>query len=85
MLWWSQFPELYLSGWDPSVPPWFPLLLSPAVPLYPGPPHRPVNTAVEADDDRQGKETEENQPAVGERIIIFTRRGPRIGQAKDSL
>ena len=69
-----------------SPPLFVPLLVrlagvpSPGVPLYPGPPHRPVNTAVEADDDCQGKETEENQPAVRERIIIF-----RIGQAKDSL
>ena len=68
MLWWSEFPELYPSGWDPSVPV---TLLSPAVPLYPGPPHRPVNTAVEADDDRQGKKTKENQSAVKQSLVLL--------------
>ena len=48
---------------------WFPLL-----PLDPGPPDRPVNAAVEADDDRQGKKTQENQPA-GKPSLVRTVRG----------
>ena len=66
-LWWIEFREFYLSL-DSSVsvdcishvaPARFPLL-----PLYPGPPDCPVNAAVEADDDRQGKKPKENQPTV---------------------
>ena len=55
----SELPELYLCGWEPPVP--AVTLASPAQPLQSGPSHRPVDTAVEADDDRQREKTKENQ------------------------
>ena len=86
LLCWSKFPELYLSCGCPSVsvyclshhtPPWLttPLCspLLPAVPRNPRPPNRPVNTAVEADDDREGEKTKENQPSFKQTIIWIIR------------